>query len=120
MVAELHRGGILKDAGLDLLGDYGIDSWTGWHRAGSGSYHAYLRTSPDRQVYERWELNRLWRDESGVNDTGWYLFGPNGTPFGELMCDEQGNRALAAAQEAAKNYIRARRTPRRPADPGPA
>jgi len=47
-----------------------------------------------------YELEYRRRAPGDTPDTGWYLYGPNGSPFGKWM-----ERTIAGAQAEADKYI---------------
>lgn len=51
----------------------------------------------------RWELQQ----RSGEDDFGWYLYGPDGSPFGQFLCRRLGPAKLIA-QDYAEDYPGAR------------
>lgn len=58
-----------------------------------------------RAVWQRdgYQLEYRVRSPGDTPDTGWYLFGPNGFPFGEYM-----GRTIATAFSEANSYLKAR------------
>lgn len=73
-------------------------------KAATGDLDGWIREADEDQRVgtwyfyrgaERWELER----RSGDDDFGWYLFGPNGSPFGEFL-----GRRLAGAKAIAQDY----------------
>lgn len=87
---------------------YGMNSGMGWTMVQRGVWTAQMPedTGP-------WRLEKQPCDpESGWPATGWYLFGPEGVPFGELMFgSEDEDMRLPAAVDAASDYIATRRRP---------
>lgn len=85
--------------------------WIGWTRERPGTYTAQI-PGRDGVTTFRWSLEHNYLDpDAGWNHTGWYLFGPDGEPFGELMFTGDGDGRLPAAMTAADAYISGRPRP---------